>query len=160
MTPLSFSERPISARLAQLPNQSLTAKVPHSLRKEKALFYDFFLNKTKSVTSIGFYRDELSPKSPLYRLREGLNLSNFLFRMLKKWNRLKKIASFSLIPTDFQGFPLRSKIKKMCLDLTDRIIVVSDPVGPVKIHFLNFLLKKISRTPDDRQDIGRFSLCL
>ena len=46
----------------------------------------------------------------------------------------------------------------MCLNLTDRTIVVSDPVRPGRPRENSFskifTLKMISRTPDDRQDIG------
>ena len=69
-----------------------------------------------------------------------------------------KFACFSLISPMPQNSPLRSKIKKVCLNLTDQMIVVSDPVGPGRPRENSFskifTLKMICTTPDDRQEIG------
>ena len=59
-------------------------------------------------------------------------------------------ADFSC-PKDSQIWP---NIKKICHNMTNRLIVVFHPVGPVKIHFcIIWSQNLISRTPDDRQHI-------
>ena len=69
-----------------------------------------------------------------------------------------KFPSFSRISRLPQDSPLWSKIKKMCLNLTDRMIVASDPVGPGRPRENSFskifTLKMISRSPDDRQVVN------